>query len=59
MNGWCEPNYIAWYLRYYNFVRVHKTLGVTPAMAAGITDDAWAIDEIIALTDDKIFSVSN
>jgi IS1 family transposase len=50
---------VALHYMYYNFARVHKTLGVTPAMAAGITDHVWAIDEIIALTDNKIFSVSN
>jgi IS1 family transposase len=50
---------VALHFMYYNFARVHKTLGVTPAMAAGITDHAWAIDEIIALKDNKIFSVPN
>jgi len=50
---------VALHFMYYNFTRVHKTLSVTPAMAAGITDHVWAIDEIIALTDNKIFSVSN
>ena len=50
---------VALHFMYYNFARVHKTLGVTPAMAAGITDHVWAINEIIALTDNKIFSVSN
>lgn len=50
---------LALHFMYYNFARVHKTLGVTPAMAAGITDHVWGIDEIIALTDNKIFSVSN
>ena len=50
---------VALHFMYYNFARVHKTLGATPAMATGISDHVWAIDEIIALTDDKIFSVSN
>jgi IS1 family transposase len=50
---------VALHFMYYNFARVHKTLGVTPAMATGITDHAWAIDEIIALIDNKIFSISN
>jgi hypothetical protein len=34
---------------YYNFARVHKTLGVTPAMAAGISDHVWTIEEILSL----------
>jgi len=33
---------------WYNFCRVHRTLRVTPAMAAGITDHAWEIAELIA-----------
>jgi hypothetical protein len=36
---------------YYNFARVHKTLRITPAMAAGITDHVWSLDEIAMLTD--------
>lgn len=36
---------------YYNFGRIHKTLRVTPAMAAGITDHVWTLEEIARLTD--------
>lgn len=32
---------------YYNFCRIHRTLRVTPAMAAGITDHIWSIEEIL------------
>lgn len=32
---------------YYNFVRIHKTLRVTPAMAAGVTDHLWSIQEML------------
>jgi IS1 family transposase len=32
---------------WYNFVRVHRTLRVTPAMEAGITDHVWGIRELI------------
>ncbi len=31
----------------YNLCRVHRTLRVTPAMAAGITDHVWSIAELI------------
>lgn len=34
---------------YYNFCRKHQTLKTTPAMAAGLTDRVWTIDDLIAL----------
>jgi hypothetical protein len=34
---------------YYNFVRVHKTLRCSPAMAAGVTDRLWDVADIVAL----------
>jgi hypothetical protein len=37
---------------YYNFCRVHQTLGTTSAMAAGVTDHIWKLDKIIALLDE-------
>ena len=40
---------VALYFMYYNFVRVHQTLGVTPAMEAGIADHVWSIEEIVRL----------
>jgi transposase-like protein/IS1 family transposase len=36
-----------WYA-YYNFCRVHRSLRVTPAMEAGITDHVWSIRELIS-----------
>ena len=33
----------------YNFVRIHKTLRVTPAMAAGVTDKLWEISDVVAM----------
>jgi transposase-like protein/IS1 family transposase len=38
--------YALWFA-FYNFCRVHKTLRVTPAMQAGITDHAWTITELL------------
>jgi IS1 family transposase len=35
------------YFAYYNFCRVHKTLRVTPAMEAGITDHIWSLRELL------------
>lgn len=40
---------IALHTMYYNFGRVHKTLRVTPAMEAGITDHIWSLEEIAGL----------
>jgi IS1 family transposase len=37
---------------HYNFCRVHQTLGTTPAVAAGITDHAWSLDEMIGLLEE-------
>jgi hypothetical protein len=34
---------------YYNFVRIHKTLRVTPATAAGVSDRLWEVSDIVAL----------
>lgn len=33
----------------YNFVRIHQTLRVTPAMAAGLTDRAWEVADLVGL----------
>ncbi len=32
---------------YYNFVRIHKTLGTTPAMAAKVTTWLWEIGDVV------------
>ena len=42
---------LALYFVFYNFVRIHKTLRMTPAMAAGVTDRLWEIEDIVALVD--------
>jgi hypothetical protein len=34
---------------YYNFVRIHKSLRCTPAMASGVTNKLWEIEDIVAL----------
>lgn len=41
--------HIALHYMHYNFCRIHKTLRVTPAMAAGITDHVWDTEDIISL----------
>lgn len=44
---------IALHYMYYNFCRIHKTLRVTPAMAAGVSDHVWDISEIAGLLESK------
>jgi hypothetical protein len=43
---------LALHMMYYNFVRIHKTLRMTPAMAAGVTDRLWEIADIAKLVED-------
>ena|ERR1035438_426213 len=33
----------------FNFVRIHQTLRVTPAMEAGISNHVWSLEEIVGL----------
>lgn len=42
---------LALYFMWYNFVRIHTTLRVTPAMAAGVTDHLWSMKDIVNLID--------
>jgi IS1 family transposase len=39
------------YFVFYNFCRIHKTLRVSPAMAAGITDRLWSLEDVLARID--------
>ncbi|SDR56916.1 Transposase and inactivated derivatives, IS1 family [Rhizobiales bacterium GAS113] len=38
---------MALHFLYYNFVRIHKTLKVTPAMAAGVTNRLWEVADMV------------
>ena len=40
---------VSLFFMFYNFCRIHKTLRVTPAMEAGLTDHVWTVEEIVAL----------
>ncbi len=44
-NHWAA---LACWFAFYNFCRVHKTLRVTPAMAAGIADHVWSVVELLS-----------
>ena len=39
---------LALYFMFYNFVRVHKTLRMRPAMAAGVSSTLWTMEDIAA-----------
>ena len=38
---------LALHFAWYNFVRIHQTLRITPAMEAGITDRVWELGELL------------
>jgi hypothetical protein len=40
---------VALHYMHYNFCRIHKTLRVTPAMAAGVTDRLWSVADIVTV----------
>ncbi len=42
---------LALYFLYYNFIRIHKSLKMSPAMAAGVTDKLWSVEDIVAPLD--------
>jgi IS1 family transposase len=41
----------ALYFGTYNFVRKHKTLGTTPAVAAGLEESRWTLEQVVEMTD--------
>lgn len=44
---------VALHFMHYNFVRIHKTLRVTPAMEAGVTGRLWEMSDIVALIEER------
>jgi len=40
------------YFMHYNFVRIHQTLRVTPAMEAGVTDRLWTLEDTVGIVDE-------
>jgi hypothetical protein len=51
--GKSRRHMVALYFMHYNFCRVHKTLRVTPAMEAGLTDHVWTLEELVTLLHHK------
>jgi hypothetical protein len=49
------PNHahmMAIYFMHYNFVRIHQTLKISPAMAAGVTDKLWEMSDMVKVLED-------
>lgn len=44
---------LALYFVFYNFCRVHKTLGATPAMASGLVDHVLKMEDVVFLIDQR------
>ena len=47
---------VALYTVFYNWIRIHKTLRVTPAMAAGLTDRLWSMEDFAGLIELRLRS---
>jgi hypothetical protein len=43
---------VALYAVWYNFIRIHKTLRVAPAIEAGVTDRLFSFDDLIGIVDE-------
>ena len=41
------------YFMHYNFVRLHKSLRGTPAMAAGVTNKLWELENVLDLVEQR------
>jgi IS1 family transposase len=44
---------VALYIEFYNWTKVHKTLRVTPAMQAGLTDRVWEMADVVRLIEES------
>ncbi len=42
---------VALYTVWYNFIRIHKTLKTSPAMAAGVAKTLWSMDDLCGMMD--------
>jgi hypothetical protein len=43
---------LAIYVMHYNYVRIHQSLRVTPAMAAGVSKTLWTMDDIMRVVEE-------
>ena len=44
---------VALYALWYNFVRIHKTLRTSPAMASGIESRLWSMEDVVRLIEQR------
>jgi hypothetical protein len=44
---------VALHFMFYDFVKIHQTLRVTPAMEAGLTSHSWEMSDLVALLDQQ------
>ena len=44
---------VALYTVWYNFIRIHTTLRVTPAMAAGLSETVWDMEDLVRIMDER------
>lgn len=49
-----HANAVSLHFMYYNFAKIHKSLRVTPAIEAGISDHVWSIEEIARLVPEPV-----
>ncbi|MGE3624486.1 MAG: IS1 family transposase, partial [Bdellovibrionales bacterium] len=42
---------IALHFMHYNFCRIHKSLRVSPAMAAGVSETLWTLEDVVNMMD--------
>ena len=40
---------VATHFMHYNFVRIHQSLRITPAMAAGVSKSPWTVEDLVGL----------
>jgi hypothetical protein len=43
---------VAIHFMHYNFVRIHQSLRITPAMAAGVTPKLWSLTDMVRVVED-------
>jgi IS1 family transposase len=44
---------VAIHFMHYNFVRIHQSLRITPAMAAGVTSKLWSLTDMVRVIEDR------